>query len=80
MLISIILLLVFPQSIAAGVFGSCISILNLIYFEQMNSVINIVIINNNTKKQLFALFRLLLANFLMSHLVALLMIAITLLP
>jgi hypothetical protein len=52
-------------------------VLNIFYFERMNEVIDVIIINNNIKKQLFALLRLLLANFFISHLVATLLIGMT---
>lgn len=76
MLIANILLITNPHDVGSGIFGTFALILNFIYFEQMNKVIDILVINNNIKKQIFALIKLILANFFIAHLVALVLLAV----
>lgn len=52
--------------------------MNVVYIDRMENAIDIYFINNNTKKQLFALFKLLLANFFVVHLMATLLVGLTL--
>lgn len=54
-----------------GYFGSLI---NMIALERTHEIIDLIFIDNNTKKQYLALLKLLLANFFFSHMVGTLML------
>jgi hypothetical protein len=77
-LISAILLLSLPESEYSGVFGYVVTMMNVAYIERMEEAIDVYFINNNTKKQVFALFKLLLANFFIVHFMATLLVGLTL--
>jgi hypothetical protein len=77
-LISAILLIAFPEDQFSGIFGFLASLMNVAYIERLENAIDIIIITNNSKRQIFALFKLLLANFFMVHLFGSVMITVTL--
>jgi hypothetical protein len=52
--------------------------MNVVYIERMEEAIDIIVINTNTKKQMFELFKLLLANFFIVHFIGTLMVGLTL--
>lgn len=75
-LISTLMLMIFDNSEAVGIFGYFATLANLAYIERMEEAID-VILNTTTKKQLFALARLLFANILIAHLIATIMLLMT---
>ena len=78
MLLSAIFLYTLPLERFSGIFGYVISIMNVAYIDRLQESIDIIIINNNIKKQVFALFKLLFANFFIVHLIGTLLLVVTL--
>lgn len=76
-LISTLLLMIFDNSQFAGIFGFFATLTNVAYIERMDEAIEIIL-TTTTKKQIFALIRLLLANFLIAHLIATIMLTMAL--
>ena len=77
LLINIFLLIAFPTGIVSGFFGYISTIFNIIFMERMERIIDIFI-SNNSKRQIIALIRLLIANFFFVHIMATLLLGLTL--
>ncbi len=77
LLVNIFLLIAFPTGIASGVLGYISTIFNIIFMERMERIMDIFI-SNNSKRQIIALIRLLIANFFFVHIMATLLLGLTL--
>jgi hypothetical protein len=77
-LISAIILIAFSQSPFSGLFVYVATIMNFTYIERMEEAIDIMVFNKNTKKQIFALFKLLLANIFLAHFIGTMLVGLTL--
>lgn len=78
-LASAILLIALPHNEYSAIFAFISTIMNVAYIDRMETAIDIYYINNNTKKQIFAVFKLLLANFFIVHFMATLLLGLSLL-
>lgn len=73
LLVSTLLLIIFDNSRFAGIIGFFATLTNVAYIERMDEAIEFIL-TTTTKKQFFALIRLLFANFFIVHLFATIML------